>query len=328
MTTARKDELHFISASELASATLPKPASEIIGAGQIAVIAAQYGRGKTPLIAHLALEAACGLRLTPLGLVGCRPPVIVLDGESNSASHRAMLTRLTRAVGIEEWPGSLQLWFKLDPGLTAGTASADAVSSMVTERQPGLPVFDPLRQFASGYDLTDARQAVNFVETLRQLQAKARGLRITLTHHLTKRDMKRDHIALADDPWAWLERVAGSLALLDHADVRLGFEEENGKLVLAGIKHGVGIVGPWHFTLEEDAEGQPCRFRFEDQEHSIRDRYAHFLERLPDSFNWKAGRLILEIGESTMYRFVEAAKAVGMLVQGVDGVYRKVEVRK
>jgi hypothetical protein len=28
--------------------------------------------------------------------------------------------------------------------------------------------------------------------------------------------------------------VSGSLALLDHADVRLGFEEENGKLVLPG----------------------------------------------------------------------------------------------
>jgi len=36
----------------------------------------------------------------------------------------------------------------------------------------------------------------------------------------------------------------------------------------------------------------------------------------------------MEIGESTMHRFVKAAKAAGMLVQNADGAYRKVEVRK
>ena len=233
-----------------------------------------------------------------------------------------------RAIGIETWPGNLELWFKLDEMLTSGNASFEAISALVTERRPGLLVLDPLRQFSAGYDLTDTRQAVSFMGTLRQLQRKAHGLRILLSHHLTKRDMKREHIALADDPWAWLERVSGSLALLDHADVRLGFEEENGKVVLAGIKRGVGVVGPWHFEMEENDDGQPCRFRFENREHSIKARYANFLEKLPESFTWKAGRLVLDIAESTMHRFLKDAKAAGMLVQGTDGGYRKVEVRK
>jgi hypothetical protein len=145
---------------------------------------------------------------------------------------------------------------------------------------------------------------------------------------LKKRDLKGDPIALADDPWAWLERVSGSLALLDHADVRLGFEEENGKLVLAGIKRGVGIVGPWHFEMEENSEGQPCRFRFEDRDRSVIARYAEFLKQLPDSFTWKAGRLILGIAESTMHRFMKAIQAAGLVVQGPDGAYRKLEERK
>jgi hypothetical protein len=326
--SAQKDGLRLISALELASAALPEVPSGIIGEGQIAVIAAQFGRGKTPLLAHIAVEAACSIQLTPLGLETCRSPVIVLDGESNPASYRATFARLMRAISIETWPGNLELWFKLDAMLTSGNASFDAISDLVTERQPGLLVLDPLRQFASGYDLTDTRQAVNFMGTLRRLQGKANGLRTVLSHHLTKRDMKREHIALADDPWAWLERVSGSLALLDHADVRLGFEEENGKLVLAGVKRGVGVVGPWHFAMEENAEGQPCRFRFEDREHSIKARHADYLEKLPDSFTWTAGRLILGIGESTMHRFIKEAKSVGMLTQGADGAYRKVEVRK
>jgi hypothetical protein len=323
-----KSDLHVISASDLACASLPEVSSQIIGEGEIAVIAAQYGRGKTPLLAHLALEAACGIPLTPLGLVTCRSPIVVLDGESNPAWYRVMFKRLMRAASVEDWPESLRFWFKLDPELTPGIPSFDALSRLAEELRPGLMVLDPLRQFASGYDLVKPRDALLFMNMLRAVQVKAFGLRLALPHHLTKSDLRGEPVALADDPWAWLERVSGSLALLDHADVRLGFEEENGKLVLAGIKRGVGIVGPWHFALEEDEQGEPCRFRFEDREHSIRTRYSEFLTKLPDTFRWKVARLLLNISESTMHRFIKTAKLAGMLVQEADGQYRKVEERK
>ena len=234
----------FISAAALAETSLPEVQKEIIGDGQIAIIAAQYGRGKTPLFAHLALEGACAVPLTPLGLDSCRGPVMVFDGESNPSSYKEMLARIMRGVEIERWPENLQLWFRLDPSLTPGHASFDSLTRVVAQHQPGLLVLDPLRQFCSGYDLTKPKEAVLFINILRSLQAEAPKLRIGLPHHLTKRDLNTECGALADDPWAWLERVSGSLALLDHADVRLGFEEENGKLVLAGIKRGVGTSWP------------------------------------------------------------------------------------
>ncbi len=319
----------FISAAALAETSLPEVQKEIIGDGQIAIIAAQYGRGKTPLFAHLALEGACAVPLTPLGLDSCRGPVMVFDGESNPSSYKEMLARIMRGVEIERWPENLQLWFRLDPSLTPGHASFDSLTRVVAQHQPGLLVLDPLRQFCSGYDLTKPKEAVLFINILRSLQAEAPKLRIGLPHHLTKRDLNTECGALADDPWAWLERVSGSLALLDHADVRLGFEEENGKLVLAGIKRGVGTVGPWHFTVEEDAKAQPCRYLFEDKEHSILERYRHFLEKLPsEKVTWKTAKLLLGINDSTMHRFVKAAKSAGMLVQEGDAGYRKVEVRK
>jgi hypothetical protein len=326
--TARTSDLRLISASDLASAALPEVSSDVIGDGQIAIIAAQYGRGKTPLLAHMALEAACSAPLTPLGLSTCRSPIVVLDGESNPASYRAMFKRLMCAASVEEWPQALRFWFKLDQGLTPGSPSFDNLTRLVASCKPGLVILDPLRQFASGYDLTKTRDALTFMNSLRALQAEAQGLRLTLSHHLTKRDLGADHVALADDPWAWLERVSGSLALLDHADVRLGFEEENGKLVLPGIKRGVGIVGPWHFTLEEDERGEPCRFRFEDREHSILARYAEFLKQLPDTFPWKTAKQLLNISDSTMHRFTKSVLKAGLLVQGPDGAYHKVEVRK
>lgn len=325
---ARAGDLQLISAADLANAALPEVSTEVIGDGQVAIIAAQYGRGKTPLLAHMALEAACSLSLTPFGLTTCRLPVVVLDGESSPASYRAMFARLMCAAGVKEWPDALRFWFKLDVVLTPGNPSLETLSKLVGDLQPGLLVLDPLRHFARGYDLVKTKDALLFMEMLRSLHAEAPGLRIVLPHHLTKRDMSGEHIALADDPWAWLEKVSGSLALLDHADVRLGFEEEHGKLVLAGIKRGVGIVGPWHFQLEEDEQGQPCRFRFEDRDHSIRARYAEFLEKLPDDFTWKAGRLVLGLADSTMHRFTKAAKSTGMLVQSADGTYHKVKERK
>ncbi len=79
--------LCLITATDLASAMLPEVSTEIIGDGQIAVIAAQYGRGKTPLLTHMALEAACAVPLTPLGLSTCRSPIVVLDGETGPAAQ-------------------------------------------------------------------------------------------------------------------------------------------------------------------------------------------------------------------------------------------------
>ena len=136
-----------------------------------------------------------------------------------------------------------------------------------------------------------------------------------LLHHLTKRDLRTDHIPLADDPWEWTERVSGSLPILDHADVRLGFEEEKGKLVLAGIKRGVGVVGPWYFEEEADSTGEPCRFRFEDSARGILKRYAEFLDQLPEQFTWKDCRATLGIADSTLSRFKKAAIKAGLLAR-------------
>jgi hypothetical protein len=325
--TTQKD-VRLISGREFGEAKLPTLPKDVIGDGQIAVIAAQYGRGKTPLTAHMALEAACGLPLTPLGLNTCRSSVLVLDAESNSVRYREMFQRLMAASGVQEWPEALRFWFKLDAVLTPGKMSHDAILQLVREHNPGLLLLDPLRQFAGGYDLVKTRHATLIMDVLRGFQSVDPALRIVLPHHLRKRDMRVDQVPLADDPWAWLEQASGSLALLDHADVRLGFEEEKGKLVLAGIKRGVGIVGPWYFEVEEDSTGEPCRFRFEDQNNSIRARYAEFLNQLPDSFAWKEGRIALGISDSTMHRFIRAVIKSGMLTQGPDGIYHKVEVRK
>ena len=60
----RTGDPHLITAADLANATLPDPPKEVIGNGQIAIVAAQYGRGKTPLLTHMALEAACSVELT------------------------------------------------------------------------------------------------------------------------------------------------------------------------------------------------------------------------------------------------------------------------
>ena len=48
----------------------------------------------------------------------------------------------------------------------------------------------------------------------------------------------------------------------------------------------------------------------------------------PDCYTWQAGRVILGTADSTMHRFTEAVKGAGLVVQGADKAYRKVEVRK
>ena len=118
-------DLRLISGQDLGKAELQRPFPEdIIGPGQIAIVAAQYGRGKTPLTAHMALEAACGIPLTPLGLNSCSGPVVVLDAESNSTAYREMFTRLMLAAGIKEWPAPLHFWFRLDEVLTPANSHA------------------------------------------------------------------------------------------------------------------------------------------------------------------------------------------------------------
>ena len=243
---------------------------------------AQYGRGKTPLLAHMALEAACSAPLTPLGLSTCRSPIVVLDGESNPASYRAMFKRLMCAASVEEWPQALRFWFKLDQGLTPGSPSFDNLTRLVASCKPGLVILDPLRQFASGYDLTKTRDALTFMNSLRALQAEAQGLRLTLSHHLTKRDLGADHVALADDPWAWLERFR--VRSLFWITPTCGWVSRK-KTGSSSFRDKARCRYCWPCTtLEEDErEAPPIPLRGSRAQFGA---YAEFLKQ-PDTFPWK-----------------------------------------
>lgn len=322
------NRLTLIRASELDAANLPDPPKEIIGEGQIAILAATFGRGKTPLLAQMLLEAACSVPLTPLGLSSCRRPVMVLDYETTATLYRQMLRRVAAGMGIRALPESLLAWFRLDGILTPGIPAQSEVRRVVAERKPGLLVIDPLRSYAHGLDLMKPDIALSVVNSFRELQNAAPGLRIISSHHLRKRDLSGPQVRLSDDPWDWLMRVSGSLALLDHVDVRLGFEEADGKLVLAGIKRGVGVVGPWYFEVVKDENGEPCGFRFEDaRESGLNERQRELLDKLPQTFTWGAVEVILETGPSTVSRLLKAAMQEGLVRKEGKG-YVKVEARK
>jgi hypothetical protein len=133
-------------------------------------------------------------------------------------------------------------------------------------------------------------------------------------------------ISLSSDPFDWMMRVSGSLALLDHVDVRLGMEEESGKLILGGIKRGVGVVGPWSFEPILNDRDEPSGYQFDDCKAVLSYNHQKLWQLLPEVFTWGQAKDNLSIADSSLKRLLDAAKP--LLERTPDGGYKKLAVWK
>ena len=96
---------------------------------------------------------------------------------------------------------------------------------------------------------------------------------------------------MEEETHEWFQEASGLLALINHADLRLGIEPSRkgeADLVLAGFLRGLGKVGPLHVVREHDDDGEPQGYRLLRGIEHLSDSYRKAYEKLPDLFRFKA----------------------------------------
>jgi hypothetical protein len=167
---------------------------------------------------------------------------------------------------------------------------------LVPKVKPDLVIIDPLRTFWPNAP-KDAEAAMSVLNPLREA-GKEVGCGWLLLHHRRKHNSEA-MVSLADDPHGWLQESAGSQALINHTDARLGVEptphHPSADLLLAGFVRSKGAIPPIYLAREHREDtGEPTGYRA-----------VLGMALLPESYQ----KAFLALNET--FRFKDVFKALG-----------------
>jgi hypothetical protein len=110
-----------------------------------------------------------------------------------------------------------------------------------------------------------------------------------LLHHRRKNNIERS-VSLGENPHEWLQESAGSLALVNHTDSRLGVEpSDNSKadLILGGFVRSQGALSPIHLAREYDSgSGRPVGYQPLLGLSLLSDRFQEVYMKLKETFTY------------------------------------------
>ena len=254
----------YAALKQLAGSLPPELVEGLIAERSVNILVGDSGLGKTPLAVTLGVAVASGVPF--LGRKVRQGRVLYCDSETPLAEFPRMLESISQTMGLPAPPPDFWAYPLNAPEDETSTCSAppcDSLIKLVQEMKPGLVVVDPLRTFWPQAP-KDAEMAIRMINQLRQL-SKQVGCAWQLLHHRRKHNSEGT-VALADDPHGWLQEAAGSQALINHTDARLGVEptpsHPTAELLLAGFVRGKGQIPPIYLAREYDADtGEPTGYQ-------------------------------------------------------------------
>lgn len=233
------DNLGIYKLKELvAAAANPKPylIEGLLEVGSVNALVGSSGLGKTPFCVQMALCVATG---TPfLGLRTTPVRVLYADMESGIAKFSDHVQTLARFLGIRLDDAQMEAW---SPTWSPSTANAgDRLLERVEVRRPDLVIVDPLRPFFPSAE-TESKEASRIYTRFRA----HKGVTWLIVHH-TRKPSQEGVARLDHDPWGWMNEAAGSAALINHADGRLGIENAGPNraydTVVGGFVRALGVI--------------------------------------------------------------------------------------
>src|SRR5207249_4562753 len=93
-----------------------------------------------------------------------------------------------------------------------------------------------------------------------------------------------------ENPQAWLQECAGSLALVNQSDTRIGVEPHpkgEADLLVAGFVRGTGRFVPLDLARVTNDEGTPVGYRLLTGIELLNQEDRALFERLPGRFRFK-----------------------------------------
>lgn len=290
----------------------------LIRATSVNIVAGNSSLGKTPLMVTLAVAVASGTEF--LGLPTTQGDVFICDVESDPGNYRTMLEQISKAAGLADVPKNIEVWSPNWDTRALESSYGDALIKRLDRERPALSIIDTLRSFFPDMEKeTDATVA-------RYNQLRKMGGANVFVHHLRK--MGNDADRLVEDPHHWLQNAAGSHALINGTDLRLGVEKEKNDddLVLAGILRGKGRIAPIYLTRDYDPDGDVLGYRRLLSLDRLKDEHRAALNKLPEVFSFAdAKRELPTKGDSAAMKFLrEVMEKAGVVrLEGKKG-YRKV----
>jgi hypothetical protein len=243
--------------------------------------------GKTPLSMQEGICIAAGRPF--LGHAVRQGRVLYCDGESGLSEVVRSMRAISGFLGLSAPPVDFHVWSpNLDPrDPLPDETIADLLCEKVNAVQPDHVVLDPLRVFFPEAE-EGTSEATSVIRRLRLL-TKEIGCSWAINHHRRKRDFKRT-VRIEQDRHEWFEEAAGSLALINGTDVRVGLERRvrpPGDLTMAGFVRSLGWWGPVLLERVLDDDGEPRAYKVLAGVGLLNDNYRAAFERLAGKFRFK-----------------------------------------
>ena len=316
----------------------PEIVGGLIREGDIAALAGNFGMGKSPLLADLAVHLVHGLEWC--GRKAAKRPVVMLDFESSETDFRITIRRITSNLGLSIPLVPHELMPFLQNALNEpetelllkamgqpGNESKLNLIESALRRLPNAIVFaDPLAMYFP-INWNKSNEIVNVYQGLRLILRQYPQAAIVATFNLRKQDRKGGRANLLTDPRGWLEEVSGSLDILNRCDVRLGIDFHNEDVrVINGIVRG-REMHPLLIRPVCDRQDQLAGFEQVtpgnlDLLTALTAKQKQHWDKLPAEFRFEQAAESL-VPRASLSRLLPKVQQLGALRQGDDGVYRK-----
>lgn len=249
----------------------------LIAAGSANIVVGDSGLGKTPLMLQLGLAVAAGDPFLNHATRACR--VLYFDCESSRDSFGGIARSIALHLGQPHSPPN---FFVYNPNWDERPERPEdpvlCLIQAIEALKPGLVIVDPLRIVWPRAE-AKSEDAVSMVALQRRL-ARDFGVAFITVHHTRKPDREAPPINLASSPHEWLLDAAGSRALINQTDTRIGIARGH-DLTLCGFTRVVGAITPMNIKrLLDDASGDPIAYALPMGTSTLSDSHKQLYLRL------------------------------------------------
>jgi hypothetical protein len=290
---------------------------DLLYRASITIAVGSSGLGKTPLAISLGVAVAAGLPF--FGHKTHQGPVLYCDAESGQGAFVRTLEAVSAHAGLHRPPDDFLVWSPNwgEPSPRAG----DQLLNIVRDLKPSLVILDPLRVFWPSIE-RKSEETANVVKIWRDVSKKTGCSWFSLHHRRKGQGNNNTTVDLENDPHGWFEEAAGSHAIVNHSDTRIGIDHTRlgVDLTLAGFARTLGPLPVMHLAREFTEEGEPKGYRLLTGADFLNLRDKEVFGKLPDAFRFKdAHQAFGDTSGSTTQRFIKQCISAQILKKDTSG---------
>jgi AAA domain len=283
----------------------------------INLLVGDSGIGKTPFAMTLGIAVAAGVPF--LGRATDPGRVLYCDAESRPHQSERQIETISTSLGLAAPPANFYVY---GPYFKAGARGVDPTERMldlVRELKPSLIIVDTMRAFWTDAD-TKSDIAAKLIKTVKTV-----GGTWLITHHPRKVSREFAPADLATDPNGWMQEAAGSRALINHTDSRLGvIKGGTADILIGGFVRCEGNLVPIQLKRVYDlTTGEPLNYELATGVDFLTDKHKAVFSTLPSLFHFKD--VVAAFGgksASSAARFIQQCKDV-KVIESIGKAYAK-----